>query len=389
VFWTDERRGEFRAIFLQVKKKFSLTYPGMVQAINLNVERKNGDGDVIDPRTIMRFKSDQKETEPDNLSLILMGISETILQRQGMLIDEIECSLPLIRMYVDLLHYKGESDVEERVRHFFDKVPADLVPSRAAVESDEDYRPLPFRPVTKAGRRRDIVKFLAAFSRKSNGSSSVEKKFFRNGDPDKIYFITYRFSATPSILQRSFTVIHRPTSDVPLVRFSNFFGDADAPRRSGGIGINFDHEVVFLGHSDLGGSIKVLSFSEIRKPKDQYFGLLMTNDPEGGSLASRFLMIRTSTSNHVDAQTGPVEISELKKQIGVDLTDRLRNKVKFGLEEPVIDTEGRTVSQRDMVTLVGRRLYDDEVPMLRDSSGFFNPADDFHYTFNSALKRDD
>lgn len=367
----------------------SLTYPGMVEAINLNVERKDGKEDVVEQRTIRRFIEGSHKTEADNISAILMGLSEAILQRRGMLQQDIDGCVPLIKMYGDLLTYKGESEhVKERISSFLAKSSTVLSSSDDEVKVDGDHRPLPVQPISKGDRRKDIAKFFAAFARPSTASSSVEKKFFRSEDEDKVFFITYRFSATPTILQRSFTVIHRSTSELPLVRFSNFIGDAKSPRRSGGVAINFENEVVFLGHTDLGGSIKVLSFSNARRPSDHYHGLLMTNDPDDGSLASRFLMVRTSISNHALAQTGPVSIAELKESLDKKWIERLRNKVRFELEEPVLDSSGTPVTQKDIVNLVGRRLYDGADPMLKDSKGFFNPADDLHYTYNSALKRE-
>lgn len=368
----------------------SLTYPGMVEAINLNVERKDGKPkDVVEQRTIRRFIERTHHTDGDNISAILMGLSEAILQRRGMLQQDIDGCVPVIKMYGDLLNYKGESEhVKERISNFLAKSSTIVSSNDEEVKIDGDNRPLPVQPISKSDRRKDIAKFFAAFSRPSTASSSVEKKFFRSEDEDKVFFITYRFSATPTILQRSFTVIHRATSELPLVRFSNFIGDAKSPRRSGGVAINFENEVVFLGHTDLGGSIKVLSFSNARRPSDHYHGLLMTNDPDDGSLASRFLMVRTSISNHAFANTGPVSITDLKEDLDKKWIERLRNKVRFELEEPVLDSTGAPVTQKDMVNLVGRRLYDGAEPMLKDSKGFFNPADDLHYTYNSALKRE-
>lgn len=389
MFWTTARRDDFRVALVKMMDLLSLTYPGMVEAINLNVERKDGKEDVVEQRTIRRFIEGSHKTEADNISAILMGLSEAILQRRGMLQHDIDGCVPLIKMYGDLLIYKGESEhVKERISSFLAKSSAILSSNDKEVELDGDHRPLPVQPISKSDRRKDIAKFFAAFSRPSTASSSVEKKFFRSQDEDKVFFITYRFSATPTVLQRSFTVIHRATSEVPLVRFSNFIGDAKSPRRSGGVAINFENEVVFLGHTDLGGSIKVLSFSNARRPSDHYHGLLMTNDPDDGSLASRFLMVRTSISNHALAKTGPVSITELKENLEKKWIERLRNKVRFELEEPVLDSSGTPVTQKDIVNLVGRRLYDGAEPMLKDSKGFFNPADDLHYTYNSALKRE-
>lgn len=389
VFWTTTRRDAFRAILIDVIDRFSLTYPGMVEAINLSVERNDGKEEVLDQRTIRRFIENKNKTEPDNISAILMGVAETILERQGMLQEDIDGCVPLIEMYANLQMYKGAGgDISEPTTLFLSKR-SSISPQREAIDdADGEYRPLPIQPRNKADRRKDIVKFLAAFSRPSTASSSVEKKFFRSEDADKVFFITYRFSATPGILQRSFTVIHRPKDDTPLVRFSNFIGEAKSPRRSGGIAINFDNEVVFLGHTDVGGSIKILSFSNASRPSDRYHGLLMTNDPEDGSLASRFLMVRTDISNHAFAQTGPVAISEIKGVLEKKWIERLRNRIRFELEEPVLDLKNEPVSQKDIVALVGRRLFEGTDPMLKDSKGFFNPADDLHYTFNSALKRD-
>lgn len=407
-------------MLLDVKTRLRLTYDGMAGAINAHVAQEEDSEDLLGPRTIRRFLEETHNTKPDNISAILMGVAELVIEREDVHEDDRVKCVPLIEMYADLQLRKGRNrQVSAETKLFLESYKKHLPPVQSAevmkksvekapeksrenreaensgvTEQDaysggEQYRPLTIERRSKEDRRKDIVKFLAAFSRPSSASSMVERKFFAQHDPDRIYFLTYRFSATPGILQRSFTVLHRPKPDTPIVRFTNFIGEAESPRRSDGLAIGFENEIIFLGHTDFGGSLKVLSFSNAKRPVNCYHGLLLTNDPDDGSLTSRFLMVRTKIANHVDAQTGPVGIADLKLSLEKKWIDRLRNRIRFELEDSIFDAEGNVVEQKDMVALVERRLVEGSKPLLRFVKGSFNPADDRHYTYNSALMRDE
>ncbi|WP_143520934.1 hypothetical protein [Puniceibacterium antarcticum] len=419
-FWTESRRESFRAILGEVKQAFGLSNPDIIAAVFDNVVSSprsvriiDADGTVVnepvpkqhdvdkdvdpwqqpDVRTISRFLAGRHKTENDTLSALLIGVGENILLRKDLTTSDcIKCG-GLVALYRVFQQAKF-GEVDDRVEFFLTSIKPDRRVEGDQENPDEDVvasdlrKPFPLKPRTDVDRRRDAESFLSYFKRPATASADLEKKLFFERDSDKIFFITYRFSANRGIVQRSFTVVHRPSQEVPVVRFANFIDAGGAPRRSDGIAISFEQEVVFLGHSDHGASIKVMSFANASRPLKGYYGILMTNDPEDGSLASRFVMIRTEISKHQDVDTGPIEIGDLKKVLEPKWVDRLRNKVDFSMEDPVFDHNGEKVSQEGMVSIVEKRLYDGDKVLLADSEGtLFNPARTMHYTFNSALKR--
>lgn len=243
---------------------------------------------------------------------------------------------------------------------------------------------------------RNSIDTLGAYlSLKDDLPELGEKIFFRRDDPDQIHFLTFRFASSPGFIQRSFTVIHRPSKSLPVTRFANYYDHDGRVRHSHGPVLPFGKQVLLLGQSDNGEAPKVLSVVE-SKPQNIYSGLLLSYEPDRDMVASRFLMIRTTDiSHHEKADTGVRPISQ--SGLTDSQIDRIRNRIPFVLEKGVEDDRGHEIEQADMVALVLSLLFEkgeDGNHLLNMKSTakrkpVFNPADHKHYTFNAALKQAD
>lgn len=222
-----------------------------------------------------------------------------------------------------------------------------------------------------------------------------ESTLFRPDDPNQIYFLTYRFTSKPGYIQRSFTVVHRPSSSLPVTRFANYFEHKGRVRQSHGMVLPFAKQLLFIGQSDGGEAPKIMSIAE-SKPQNDYSGLLLSFEPDGDMVACRFLMCRTKDIQHHDkAGTGPKKISE--SGLTNEQIDKIRNRIPFVLENGIEDENGNEIEQREMVTLVASLLLRKgrsgnhllNMKAATAAKPLFNPADHEHYTFNAALKQID
>lgn len=247
----------------------------------------------------------------------------------------------------------------------------------------EDGAPLWTRDDVSADFVRKVLKmfFLSA----DNGERS-KKLLFEKGDPPTKHFDTFRFSSKVGHIQKSLTVVHEPEPGLIIPRFSNYFDHNGAVRRSHGVVLNFAKHLVFLGTTQLGASIKLMVVDSPPGAMNEYKGLVITNEPSSSTVAARFMMRRTKTSNHKDTHTGTLGPKEIKKLPNhEELLDKIRNTVKFNLEYPIFDADEEEVSETQMVSLV-EGLIQGKHLSLKDKDGLiFNPASDRRYTYNSAL----
>tara|TARA_R110002110_G_scaffold415168_1_gene648240 strand:- start:5795 stop:6655 length:861 start_codon:yes stop_codon:yes gene_type:complete len=230
-----------------------------------------------------------------------------------------------------------------------------------------------------------IALFGELFGIRENISNEVKTRLFRESDRH-LYFDTFRFSAEPGKIQKSFTVVKGPSDDLPLVTFRNFVRHDAGERRSSGIVLPLSQQTVMLGQSDSGSYAKVLV---IRKslPQDLYRGLLISDEPDEEAVASRFMMKRSKFSDSRETITGKISLQD--SGLTPQEVDDIRNKIPFSLEDEVHNAQGRMLTQDEVVQLVGTLMQDvDGFPKLtiRDDE-LFNPAADKFYTFNAALKR--
>lgn len=218
-----------------------------------------------------------------------------------------------------------------------------------------------------------------------NLEEEVAQRFFKDNGRFA-YFDTYRFSADPGYIQKSFTVIIRGTDEFPAVTFRNFVDHVGSQRRSSGIVLPFSQQTAFFGHSDNGSFSKVMVFRN-RLPQNLYRGLLISDEPDDDAVAARVLMKKSDVSDSRETNLGKVHPSDT--DLTVDEVEGIRNKVPFVLEDPVKNEQGRTLDQDEIVQHIGSLMQNIEGrPRMTIKDGeLFNPASDKFYTFNSALKR--
>lgn len=214
----------------------------------------------------------------------------------------------------------------------------------------------------------------------------ADTRFFYDDDGQEIHFDIFRFSSKPGFLQRSFTAMHRSTTDLPACRFNNFFRFRGQDREARGVVLPFRNYSLFLGHSDTGRAPKLMVVPN-SPPQDSYEGLLISDDRDDGLLAARFLMRRSEFRHSSEVQSGKLSIEDAG--LSKEELDSIRNEVKFGLEEDVYDESEEALPDSVMVERVGQLINPPGEPArLKYKNGDpFNPAAHRHYTFNSALKR--
>lgn len=119
-----------------------------------------------------------------------------------------------------------------------------------------------------------------------------------------LYYHTYRFAADPGYIQKSFTVVKRPSPELPVVTFWNFVDHPGGQRRSSGIVLPLAQQTVFLGQSDNGSYSKLMVIRNTVVPQDVYRGLLISDEPDEDAVAARFIMKATEISDSRETNTG-------------------------------------------------------------------------------------
>lgn len=370
-FWTSGRREQFREA-LRVAFKVLNIGPDHVDDYVRRHAPRHGFARVAGKRTVERFLAGKTKTGQDTLSAILIGLAEDLRLQPHLPVKDLERLTLLMELY-SVHEREVSSPPINSPRVIQSKSVTDKLSAEGAISEVADLA-------------------LAYLHLPSDASAQCERIFFRDTDIRRAFFKTYRFTSHEAMVQKSLTVVHRPTAAIQIMRFANYFQYENRPRMSSGVVLKFGREIVFFGQSDKGESVKTLVFNHASAPQDRYTGLVLTNEPDGSTVAARFVMQRTDVEHHSGAGTGcyplhheAIELNEVGKQ-------RLRNRIPFTLEQDLIDGDGGIVSQKTMVVkmeefLSKGRLPDGRSLALKLADGeFFNPADHEFYTFNSALK---
>jgi len=216
--------------------------------------------------------------------------------------------------------------------------------------------------------------------------ADIESKLFIDSDESNIYFDSYRFSSTPGYVKKSFTVLHRPTEIIPLVRFANFIEHKGRIREARGVVVPFRNQLALIGHADKGKGIKLVVIEDTEGPQNEYHGLLNTIEPDGTPVAARILFSKSPHMNHTDAGAREYKVTELSK-LEIEKIESIRNRMWFTIEKELYSEKGEVLEQRDIVHMIDRYLHDGKKYKIVDKDGKpFNPAHHDYYTFNSALK---
>lgn len=371
-FWTQHRRERFKVALKEIMDELDIRADDIEDYVRRH-KSVHGFKKTIQKRTVERFLSatDKTEARVASLDAMLLSVSDDIRQWPSLTEHDESKAEALFQLREEYEQQKGK------------RTPEAPKPRISSVSELGAVR-------TNIAHVADVL--LAYLHLGPDASKKCEAAFFNESDGKKKHFITYRYSSETNIVQKSFTVIHRPSELVPIVRFANFFEFENRTRKSSGIALMFGREVFFFGQSDKGQSAKSLVFNNATSAQDRYTGLVMTHEPHGGAVSARFVMQRTDLDHHKDANTGLFEAGDPAIELDLDSKDRLRNRVQFCLEDELIDAKGREVPQMHMVVKVDEMISEGTLPngqrlaLQFAEGGPFNPADHQQYTFNSALK---
>lgn len=217
--------------------------------------------------------------------------------------------------------------------------------------------------------------------------------------PHRRYYETYRFSTTPGRVDKSFTLLSLIVVDgLPVVTFNNFFDDGrGVARRTDGVALGFQRGVYLVGTIETGEAAKVIGLTYASVNQKVLRGGVMTTNNAGKMLLSKVLLKQTNVADsRVLSEMGRATIGshariDLIDELDEDDIESIRNRLDFALEEPISrKTKAGYVSctQAEMVDIVNQKLRFGESPLFKyaNRDDAFNPADDAHYTFNSALR---
>jgi len=370
-FWTKGRRDQFRTVLRDAFEVMEIG-PDDVDTYVRRHAPKYGLAPVVGKRTIERFLAGKVKTRAASLSAALIGLAEDCLEQDNLPPSDKTRLEPLFEFFALF-----EPELEQ-MREAPAALPGYVGASRSMYTREN------IAAVT------DVM--LAYLHLPSDASQSCETAFFNQSDPQRVYFKTYRYTGQEQQVQKSFTIIHRPTEIIPVTRFSNYFDFDGRPRMSSGVALRFGKEIFFFGQTDKGTSAKSLVFNHIAAPQDRYTGLVLTNEPDGGAVSARFVMQKTDVEHHRQTTTGCFDLNDTNIELDDTDKERLRNRTSFNLEQKLVDAQGAIVSQKAMVVRLEEMLALGSLPDGRKLSLFledgtpFNPADHVHYTFNSALK---
>lgn len=362
-FWTESRRETLRIGLKNTMEALGLSTSEIAEMVSMNLAGREV---PISQRSISRLLSGEVRTRHSLLSQLLTGVVTELNRSSGYSQLDLEHAEGLFSLFSELSGKPPVTDIH--------------------TPSSPDAR---WSTVSVSEVIRDVSAFLQI---PTDGAMLIEKLFFKKADTETSSFFTYYFAATPGYVQKSLLVLHRPSADIPIVRFNTFFNHEGRIRGSSGIALKFGREVVFWGQVDAGLSSETIVFENLVEAQDRYFGLQITNDPEYGTVAARTLLKRTDVTYHSDAMTGRISVEQAQSELGDDGIDRVRNEIPFSLEQDVISSDGVVLSQSELVGLVGSALRFGRDPAghpsrLRFEDGReFNPADSVHYTFNSSLR---
>jgi hypothetical protein len=233
------------------------------------------------------------------------------------------------------------------------------------------------------------INIIANFMMSVMGMDSTDLKsasdMFFVGEQHIKRFITFRFSHRVGYIQKSLTVLQNTNKENPFVTFKNFFEVRGRKRVAQGIAIPFKQQILFVGKIDKTVSAKIMTLKRVDSPQNYYTGLLLTTEPNGLNVASRFAMIETEIHDHTNIGKFEITAKEMSEDFP-NIIDDIRNFISFNLEKQIFDSTGNPISQQDIVSLIGHAVLTENKLKLIDESGkIFNPASEDHYTFNSAL----
>ncbi|MEM8862826.1 MAG: hypothetical protein AAGD96_31330, partial [Chloroflexota bacterium] len=117
----------------------------------------------------------------------------------------------------------------------------------------------------------------------------------------------------------------------------------------------------------------------------EYLGLMSTTEADGTIVSAKMFFTISAFDHHKEAKSQDYSLEELNSDESAKL-DKIRNRIVFKLEEDLFGENGQKIEQDEISRIIDRYVVDNNKIKISTKDGKpFNPADDKHYTFNSAL----
>jgi hypothetical protein len=213
---------------------------------------------------------------------------------------------------------------------------------------------------------------------RSNPTAAVLDQF---GDADsQANFVAYRFHSTSGRVVKSFLALRLGSGGIPVFTHVSSHNDLLATRVARGLVATMGSTTYLIGQD--GEGLEMIALPRTR-PRTQYAGLTLSQDEDGYPICSRLALVRTSASDHNEANIGIYDSYALPE------FQRIRPMITNELPlEPAeaVSVNGRTVSRAQLSYLTHDLLSADGVPRMTFPDGTeFNPANEEDWLFNAAL----
>jgi hypothetical protein len=203
-------------------------------------------------------------------------------------------------------------------------------------------------------------------------------------DADRQGFVTYRYSAIPGRVVKTFTVVTPPSERMPYCTFRNFYQHQDIglSKESIGVVVRLERGLYMLGRINDGEAIKLVVLPNAVQKSRFLNGLVVTTSDSGAPLVSRIVLERTEKKHSDEIGPEVMPFERAMKVLDPRILRWLRNYTEFEMDKTIVSTDdNEPISVHRLVELVGRYC-SGKFELNREP---FNPADHRHYPFNQAL----
>lgn len=358
-FWTTGNINKFRDAMEKTISTLNVTGEKLDAILRKHVLQSKS---VPSDRTVGRIRNGKtKRPKVENLELLLRSLVAEISHNTHMSDSDRENIKPMIEFFSLFEKYiednKGNKDKPTE--------------NKSKVRTDDEQKSV-------------LDAWLANLYLPRSASVDAASLFLSKGKK-VAHFLTYRFAADSGEIVKSFTVIHRVVDTVPMTIFKNYRDmDESSTRISQGLVLCFKNEVVCFGQSENGSAAKTLMFNKINGMRDTYTGLLTTHDSDEGGIAARFIMKRTTISNHRDAKTKIYNIDQLAEELSEKELNSIRNGIDFSYNSEICNNAGDIITEKRIEKHIDNLLTEENALTINDGEPF-NPLEKDQLNYNAAL----
>ena len=357
-FWTEERAKRFLRGFAPAVKELGLSPEDLPDLLALHIDKTDLAQLVPSGPTCRRINKTGRPPRKPFMTGLLIGIGQTIRLRK----NKAEAYTDFSELFDEL------SDEVDRLSNS-DQI--QTVNQSGRLEREPHFATF-----------RQLISFLGL---DLEIATDAVDSLFGIDDGDTVQFETYRFGTQPGTVVKEFVVFQRPTTSIPLVRFSNFRSYKGSTIQTNGFVVATRNKLSMIGFSEHGMGTNHTFLPFIGAPQNEYVGLVSTMTPDGQAIAAKMLFQRSEKMNYNEVETGQYSIKELEN-LNSNSLDKIRNRIPFNFEKKLFDSDGREIDQYGVISLVDNFLRNNNSVITDENGRFFNPASENNYTYNSALK---